>query len=218
MVCARVQGTSLCIYTLTYRPDIPILNHLGYPLGPHPCNTSPLLLHQSVVSVWPLHQPHIFGMCCLQGQVQLPPLAHPLPTLTTLFKGSTPLAKRFRKSICQFNFAFAFTSVAAKVNDAVISGSGPYAFKLHGSLHHQMGALLPPPGNQPCYAQLYILDTDMALSARMGNNPNLDPSTMSDHHMLLLECNPYVDMYKQAHQILREKPPGEHLSVVMCIT
>src|SRR5713101_6951206 len=156
-------------------------------------------------------------MCCLQGQVQVPPFAHPPPTLTTLFKGSITLAKSFRKNICQFNFAFAFTSVAAKVNNTVIAGSGPYAFKLHGSLH-QMGALLPAPGNLPHFAHLYILDTDMALSARMDNNTNLDPSTMSDLHHMLLECNPYVDMYKQAHQILREKPPGEQLSVVVRIT
>src|SRR5712692_5205066 len=42
--------------------------------------------------------------------------------------------------------------------------------------------------------------------------------TMSDLHHMLLDCNPYVDMYKQAHQILREKPPGEQLSVVVYIT
>src|SRR5882762_11021541 len=92
--------------------------------------------------------PH-FGMCCLQGQIQLSPFAETPLTLTKLLMGSDQLSKRFRNNICQYNAAFAFTSVAAKVNDTVLAGSGPYAFRLHGSLHHQMGALLPQPGNLP---------------------------------------------------------------------
>src|SRR5882762_8566521 len=159
-----------------------------------------------------------FGKCCLQGQVQLPPLSQPPLALSSLFKGSGQPQKQFRERIRQYNAAFAFTSIAAHINDSVLSGSGPYSFILHGSLHHKMGALLPPPGLQPSYAQLYVLDPDSATNARSTRNSNLVPSTMSDLHAMLLQHNPYVEMYKQAHQILREKPEHEQHHVRLCIT
>src|SRR5882762_11746694 len=159
-----------------------------------------------------------FGLCCLQGQVQLPPHAQPPPTLSSLFTGSGQPQKQFRERIRQYNAAFAFTSIAAHINDSVLSGSGPYSFILHGSLHHKMGALLPPPGFQPSYAQLYVLDPDSATNARYTRNSNLLPSTMSVLHAMLLQHNPYVQMYKQAHQFLREKPEEEQHNVRLCIT
>jgi PIF1-like helicase/Helitron helicase-like domain at N-terminus len=158
-----------------------------------------------------------FGMCCLQGQVQLPPFSQPPLTLTQLLMGSSHLHKKFRDNIRQYNAAFAFTSIAAKVNDNVLAGSGPYAFRLHGSLHHRMGALLPNDGNQPRYAQLYVLDPDDAVNARLANNPNLDPSTMNDLHDMLAANNPYINMYKHAHEILRDKPPEEQVNVAVRI-
>src|SRR5882762_6263132 len=66
--------------------------------------------------------------------------------------------------------------------------------------------------------QLYVLDPDSATNARSTRNSNLLPSTMSDLHAMLLQHNPYVEMYKQAHQILREKPEHEQHHVRLCIT
>jgi hypothetical protein len=51
-----------------------------------------------------------FGVCCLQGQIQLPPLRHPPRYLCDLLCGVAPMSKIFRDKIYQYNAAFAFTS------------------------------------------------------------------------------------------------------------
>ena len=50
--------------------------------------------------------------------------------------GDHYLAASFFKDICSYNAAFAFTSVGVKIDQSVTGGSGPYAFKINGELHH----------------------------------------------------------------------------------
>ncbi len=149
-----------------------------------------------------------FGLCCLQGQIQLPPLAEPPQLLRKLLTSSTPRARNFREMIRQYNCAFAFTSVAVNVDEAVLrGGGGPYSFKIHGALHHHMGALHNREGRKPSYAQLYIYDEQAALAARNTRNPNLNNALMADLQDMLNSNNPFVPLYKQAYQIMQETPP-----------
>ena len=148
-----------------------------------------------------------FGVCCLQGQIQLPSISHSPPLLHQLLNSSTPRARKFRDSICQYNSAFAFTSVAMEVDNAVLNGRGPYSFRLHGAMYHKMGSLHPQDGQQPVYAQLYIYDDQAALAARNSRNPNLDPFLMEELQQMLIANNPFVPLYKQAYQIMQESPP-----------
>jgi hypothetical protein len=76
-----------------------------------------------------------------------------------------------------------------------------------------MGSLLPLPGQAPKYAQLYILDKDVANEEWRRRNSNLDPSVMLDLDTMLQEHNPFVQLYKKAHQIMAEKPPEEQANV-----
>ncbi|EED82421.1 predicted protein, partial [Postia placenta Mad-698-R] len=154
-----------------------------------------------------------FGMCCLQGQVQLPPVSQPPGVLQRLFKGTDPCSHLFQENIRQYNSAFAFTSVAVTVDHDVLNGSGPYSFRIHGGLYHRMGTLLPNNNIQPLYAQLYIHDPHAALQTCMLHNPNLDPGIMNEIQDLLLTHNPFVPLYKRAYEILVEKPPEEQLNV-----
>ena len=82
-----------------------------------------------------------FGICCLQGQIQLPPFSESPQLLHSLLTSSTPQARKFRDNIRQYNSTFAFTSVAVDMDHSVLDGRGPYSFRIHGSLHHNMGAL-----------------------------------------------------------------------------
>jgi hypothetical protein len=63
-----------------------------------------------------------FGICCLQGQIQLPPLSEPPPLLHKLLTSSAPRARKFRDGIRQYNMAFAFTSVAVEVDKKILNG------------------------------------------------------------------------------------------------
>jgi hypothetical protein len=154
-----------------------------------------------------------FGTCCLQGQVLLDPFLDAPPTLKNLLAGVGPISRTFREKIRQYNAAFAFTSTSVKFNDAALNGSGPYSFRLHGDLYHQMGTLLPRNENQPAYAQLYIHDPQVALDARNSRNPNLNPMIMTELQAMFHDVHPYVPLYKQAYQIMMEKPPEEQANI-----
>jgi hypothetical protein len=154
-----------------------------------------------------------FGMCCLQGQVQLDPFPDPPPTLKNLLVGLNTISRTFREKIRQYNAAFAFTSTSVKVNDSAVGGSGPYSFRIHGDLYHQMGSLLPRNDASPSYAQLYINDPQVALDARNSRNPNLNPMIMTELQAMLNDVHPYVPLYKQAYQIMMDKPLEEQANI-----
>ena len=156
----------------------------------------------------------LFGVCCLQGQVSLPMPTLPPQPLRDLMNGRDPRSKEFLEHIRRYNSAFAFTSTAVKMNEQILNTSGPYAFIIHGELHHFMGSLLPQEGSSPRYAQLYIHDPHAALSARNANNQNvLNHSIMSDLQDMLLRENPLVPLYKRAYDVMIEKPPEERSNV-----
>jgi len=55
---------------------------------------------------------------------------------------------------------FAFTSPGAKIDNKYNNGGGPPNLRIQGQSCHRIGSLLPPIGQQPKFAQLYIYDTE----------------------------------------------------------
>ena len=105
-----------------------------------------------------------FGMCCLTGQVHLPPFPPAPRHLRDLFDGTSPHSLEFKTNIHQYNATFAFTSLGVNVDHSVVTGSGPYSFSISGELHHHSGALLPLPNHAPVFAQIYIHDPQQQLA------------------------------------------------------
>jgi hypothetical protein len=64
---------------------------------------------------------------------------------------------------------FAFTSMGGTINNTINDGKSPPMFVMNGENYHQIGSLLPLPGRQPKFAQLYIYDTDNEISNRMAS-------------------------------------------------
>ena len=156
-----------------------------------------------------------FGGCCLQGQINLPPFSDPPMTLRNLLCGVSPLSKTFKKDIRQYNAAFAFTSLGVKIDSSVTGAhGGPYSFRINGSLHHRMGALLPEGDEPPRYAQLYVHGgLDQNIAPRLANNPNLNVTIMTQLQAMLHQTHPYVRLFKHANQIMSELPQEEHSNV-----
>jgi hypothetical protein len=50
-----------------------------------------------------------------------------------------PASNNFMRSIRQYNSMFAFTSLGVHVDRTVNVGTGPYIFKICGSVHHKIG-------------------------------------------------------------------------------
>jgi len=62
---------------------------------------------------------------------------------------------------------FAFTSPGAKIDNKYNSGGGPPNLRIQGQSCHIIGSLLPPIGQQPKFAQLYIYDTENEIHNRI---------------------------------------------------
>ena len=107
------------------------------------------------------HNHPVFGICCLEGLVQLPFLPEWPATLWNLFQDYN-----FCEHIQQYNSSLAFTSLGVEVDHHTVQGSGPAAFHIHGALYHLMGSLMPAEGQDPSYAQLYIYDPQVATNGR----------------------------------------------------
>jgi len=60
-----------------------------------------------------------FGMCCLQGQIQLPPFQLLTGILHNYLTGNDYPSREFRNNIRQYNAAFAMTSVGVKIDNSV---------------------------------------------------------------------------------------------------
>lgn len=73
------------------------------------------------------------------------------------------------KNICVYNNMFSFTSMGGKIDHSVNNGHGPYVFRMSGHNIHFIGSMLPLPGNQPRFSQLYIYDTENEIANRMSN-------------------------------------------------
>ncbi|KIM54798.1 hypothetical protein SCLCIDRAFT_30847 [Scleroderma citrinum Foug A] len=76
-----------------------------------------------------------------------------------------------------------------------------------------MGSLMPAEGRAPSYAQLYIYDPQVATDHRTRRNPQLQRPVLQELHDMLANHHPYVEIYKQAYQVMWEKPAEQHTDV-----
>src|SRR5215471_7334378 len=154
-----------------------------------------------------------FGMCCNHGKVILPAFQPPPVALRALYVAEDTQAKEFRENIRVYNSALSFTSLGVKPDRSILTGRGPYVFRLHGVMYHLSGSLMPQPGNIPCYAQLYVHDPQSALDHRMHRNPQCRRDTMELLQNLLRESHCYAPIYKQAYEILANYPDSDNASI-----
>jgi hypothetical protein len=134
-----------------------------------------------------------------------------------LLTSQDPVSKDFREHIHNYNNALAMTSIGHKVDESINDGEGPYIFRLHGMLSHKSGSLLPPEGEPPVFAQLYIYNPADAVNFQMANrwNTQLDHHTMVTLQDMLHRHHPAVQMYKQAHELTRNMPPEQQCKIAL---
>ena len=152
-----------------------------------------------------------FGVCCLQGQVELPPLRTMPQELYSLLTQNTSECKEFRTTIRLYNSILAFTSISANVDqDLMTARNGIYTYRINGSIHHKISSYMPNPEHRPQFSQIYIYDSQMQSSIRAGMFPKIIRSEILNTIQRLLELhNPYVRIYMQAGETLRKDPSRE---------
>ena len=144
-----------------------------------------------------------FTICCSNGKTKhLESFDEPGPVLHDLLTSQDARAKTFRTHIRSYNAALSFMSVGAKV--VAPPGLGPPVYKVHGSICHWTGGLLPAAGEDPVYAQLYIYDPAEALQSRLSQNPAATREIMEALQEELAPENCFAQSYRHMHELLQE--------------
>lgn len=146
-------------------------------------------------------------MCCSKGKVVLPALSPTPPVLAELLQSNSDEAKGFRRHIRMYNSALSFASLGVQMDESVANGrGGAYSFRIHGSVYHQIGGLLPrQEGEQPAFAQIYFHDTENELANRHRIAPHLAMTTLSLLQDMMHNVNPFFHAFKNFLQLEREQ-------------
>ncbi len=98
-------------------------------------------------------------------------------------------------------FGVGFISLGAKVDEAIIRGTGPYSFRIQGELYHKIRSMCPIKRQCPQFAQLYIHDTK---SERQNRHVvmQLDPTMLDRLLTMMYNINPYVKVFKMARDMM----------------
>ena len=145
-------------------------------------------------------------MCCSEGAVSLPianDTPEPIRVLLTDTRVNangkvvwTERTAHFQQYIRSYNNSVSFTSLGAKFYRVItdtMNTAGVYTFRIQGALHHSMGSLLPPPGETPRFAQVYMFDSaEEQLQFRHEVHPHLRLDILQLLCMVLRDVNPYV--------------------------
>nr|XP_043633322.1 uncharacterized protein LOC122604498 [Erigeron canadensis] len=153
-----------------------------------------------------------FGFCCSSGDVQLPPPPEPPAVLKKLFKEKNQKSNNFMSNIRAYNMMFSFTSMGGKIDKTVMKGKGPFVFRLQGQNFHRMGSLMPGPGEQPKFSQLYIYDSEneaanreKAVSdGRDRKKQPLDHNTIDIIKNMLDLNNPLVKSFRMVRDCVKD--------------
>ena len=116
-------------------------------------------------------------------------------------------AVQFRKNIRNYNNAFAFSSLGVKRDLSVYGPQGIYTFRIQGQLCHLIGSLLPLPGKQPAFSQIYIYNSDPMEQAwyRISHHHDLlDVNIVLSIQAMLHQHNPYMESFLTAQERLNQ--------------
>ena len=163
------------------------------------------LWNQERVSSSSLSRPR-FNICCQQGTVQLPELS-PAPTeIVQRLYGSDSNSAHFRSNIRAYNNVLSFTSLGANIDHTVANARGrAYNFRIHRSMYHSIGSLLPNENKTPAFAQIYVLDNS---SAETANRHAVAPVTLNNAVLQQLQnmmhrVNPFVTSFQSIAEVSR---------------
>jgi hypothetical protein len=143
----------------------------------------------------------LFGICCAKGKVQLPLPDPPPEPLNSLLLRQDSTGRHFRKRARQYNTIFQMASTGANVDHVGIGGGGPPVFRIRGTVHHRMNTqILPAQGAQATFGQLYTLDGQAEVDARMGVLPGADlrADIVQNLATMLRQHNPLTEIWRRA--------------------
>jgi hypothetical protein len=147
-------------------------------------------------------------LCCQGGRFRLPALGQCPADLQRLLEGNDARSRAFQLNIRAYNSALAFTSTGVQL-DRNLTPNGIFTYRIHGSIYHRIGSLLPGEGEAPKFAQLYMVDPGTELQARMAAVDGLSEATLETLQQLLHANNPLVHQFRQAVERHHQQPAAQ---------
>ena len=130
----------------------------------------------------------LFAVCCKNGRITLPNLEDTPKYLKQLLDTDID----FKNNIRAYNSMLSFASFGASVDERLIGKKGNYCFRIHGSIYHFIGSVLPEDKIQPKFAQIYIYDTDFQTDVRLNRMSKLNKDTLVGLQDMMQKYNHYV--------------------------
>lgn len=115
---------------------------------------------------WALHfrGAHV---CCQNGQVFLMPMKRlPQPLFSLTFRDS-PLSRKYRNELLQYNTLFSFAST--QYTHSHVAKFGVQVTKVQGTVRHFPSAVLPNAPGRHQFGNYYVYDGEEATQARLRN-------------------------------------------------
>jgi hypothetical protein len=156
--------------------------------------------------------------CCSKGSLSNMAILMPPQSYRDLFSHSSAESIEFLRNIREVNSRFAFASYGAKLRQ--FQGNGPPCHVISGQFYHHVGALEAESGHQPVYAQLWVIDNELAQRKREQGGRTI--LTYANHildtiNSTIIEYNPLVNELKHLHEEFGDQINGpENISVYLC--
>lgn len=151
-----------------------------------------------------------FQICCGNGQYVLSPFTPTPVYIKHLLQRDDEECKEFKRNIRGYNNALSFTSLGVNLDTSVHnSNGGAFCFRIHGSLYHRIGSVLPGANQTPKFAQIYIYDgtEEQQLDARLNHMNHLYRPTLSMLQSLMHSLpNPFVTLFKTMKHYIDTNP------------
>jgi hypothetical protein len=127
--------------------------------------------------------------------------------MESLYFDSNPQARQFRKNIRHYNTVLSMASSGINLQHPT---GGVSMLAIKGGIYHKMGPLEPAAGTLPSFAQIYILDDDAQLAARMAlnNNGHMHAGVLGALQRALIGSNSYVQQFRQVSDDMRSGQVG----------
>ncbi|XP_034934873.1 uncharacterized protein [Chelonus insularis] len=147
-----------------------------------------------------------FNDCCNHGKVsfQRPPS---IPDkLRMLFDYTDPNSKNFHERIRVYNSSFSFASFNANLINFQSRRPGPYCFKIQGQVYYQINtSLYPQSDDSPSFGQLFIIDSNEAITNRLATNSQLNVNILQDLDKIMRDHNMFAKSYQMMHEEVKKQ-------------
>ena len=147
---------------------------------------------------WPTERS---SLCCLNGTVTLVDYPEPPTELMQLYNANNAT---FFKHIRAYNNIFALASMGCGA-EITFPGFTP-TFTIQGKIYHRIGNLLPVPGEEPKFAQIYFSDTENEKQNRLNIIRDLDEIIIDRLQTMFHEVNPYIPSIKSGIELMEQSP------------